>query len=98
VWSAGDQPRPSLLDDCIYSSDVNLSIDSSGRALAIWSRSASPTEHEDRMATRFPGGKFASASTIAPFNSAWLTVLSDGGNALLIGIDQNRTLYATSRP
>jgi hypothetical protein len=98
AWRVGDQPRPGLLDDCVIPDPPSVALDSSGRALAIWSRSASPTEHEDRMATRFPGGEFASASTIAPFNSAWLTVLSDDGNGLLIGIDQNRTLYATSRP
>jgi hypothetical protein len=97
AWRAGDQPRPSLLDECATYDPPVLLVDTSGRALAIWSRSPSATEHQARIATRSPRGEFASASTIAPFNSAWLTVLSDDGNALLIGIDQNRTLYATSR-
>jgi hypothetical protein len=98
AWRAGNQPRPGLLDDCVIPDPPSVARDSSGRALALWSRSPSPTEHQARVATRSPGGEFGSASTIAPFNSAWLTVLSDDGNALLIGIDQNRTLYATSRP
>ena len=98
AWRAGNQPRPGLLDDCVIPDPPSVALESSGRALAIWSRSPSPTEHQARMTTRAPGGgEVGSPSTIAPFNSAWLTVLSEG-NALLIGIDQNRTLYATSRP